>query len=300
MPNLTGRQVAAILLRRAGQGLGQYFDQKQLAEQREIERKNREWVDRQRKRTDVRFEQGQEDRQRALDRFNIEQQSQQRAQSFLKILGGDSPFAPEIPDVNIQRQKAFDITGRTAPATVQAGAFGEDLVGAGVPSDIAGMAVLKKLGIAPKAPKAQTERQKWAALSLNPNRNPLEELEYQSLDKTYGSDKKAQAEAKKQRKQIKTDQIKWDKDVRAHVLRNAVAYPQTAELLNETGRFSIGYRLKPESWSDKDWNLYKFEQVKINRFMGRRPVVTEFDVDLGAMEKLRSKYSEEEIQQALQ
>ena len=80
-------------------------------------------------------------------------------------------------------------------------------------------------------------------------------------------------ETEKQRAKLKSDQKKWDKDVRGHVLRNAEMYPQTANLLAETGRFSIGYRLKPEGWNDKKWNLYKFEQVRIRRFMGERPAV---------------------------
>lgn len=88
MPNLTGRQVAAILLRRAGQGLGQYFEQKQLAEQEELRRKDRE-------RVDILFKQGQADRQRKLGAIRQEGQDQAYLNSLLRQL--DAPFGMSIP-----------------------------------------------------------------------------------------------------------------------------------------------------------------------------------------------------------
>ena len=255
MPKPTGAQIIGALLRAGGRGIGQYYDYKQLEEQKKLRAEDREWM------KTVRGWR-KEDRTRDIAQEKREQQVKQQAQSFLKILSGDSPYAPEIPDVNIQRQKAYDTIGRTAPEDVKFGAKREGLTRAGLTQE----QVLKKLGIAPKAEKTarQKEEEKlWQTLTTE-----------QKIQKLFGIKPPDTAgEAKKQRAKLKSDQKKWDKDAKAHVLRNVEMYPQTANLLAETGRFSIGYRLKPENWSDKNWNLYKFEQVRISRFMGARPGV---------------------------
>jgi len=274
----TGAQIIGEILRQAGQGVGQYHDLKQYEEQKKLQEEDREWI---------KMVRGwrKEDRQRDIAQAKREQQVKQRAQSFLKILGGDSPFAPEIPDVNIQRQKAYDILGRTAPPTIGAGALKEHLIQAGEPEPTAELARLKKLGIAPKAPSepsaTQEDRARWVRLKLNPKRTPAEELEYQSLNKTYGTEPPdTSKETEKRQKELEKDQKQWDKDVRQWITpasRNAI-YPRMNEILQKYGVFLIGRNQIPKDWQpekkDSKWFEYLMELNSIRNMFGTRPQTT--------------------------
>ncbi len=304
MPNLTGKQIAGILLQAGGRGLGQYFDQKQLEEQKRLQAEDREWM------KTVRGWR-KEDRARDVVEAKREQQTKQRAQSFLKILSGDSPFAPEIPDVNIQRQEAFDILGRTAPPTIGAGALKEHLIQAGTPEPTAELARLRELGIAPKAPKEPTDLDDWVSLSLNPERTAGEQLRFQALDKRFGKDDKAKVEVEKQRVKLKSDQKQWDKDVRQYVTSsfNRENFPRTIEVLDKYGATVIGRKQAPKNWKTEDpfkkeWPQYLMELNRVRNVFGVRPVITEtqtLNVNQSIVDQLRAKgYSEEEIREATQ
>jgi len=68
---LTGREIAGMLLQAGGRGLAQYYDLKQLAEQKESQAEDRDWV------KTVRGWR-KEDRQRDITQAKREQQVQQR------------------------------------------------------------------------------------------------------------------------------------------------------------------------------------------------------------------------------
>ena len=266
MPKLTGKQILGMLLRAGGQGLGAYYDQRQLEEQEKLRAEDRDWMNTVRGwRT--------EDRQHGIAQAKEEQRVKQRAQTMLKFLRKNTA----IPNAYTMMQGASDVLGKTASPTISAGALKEDLIRGGAPEPVAELARLKKLGIAPKAPKAPTERQRWAGLSLKPNRTPLEELEYQSLDKTYGNDKKAQKEVEKQRIKLKGDQVKWDKDVRQYVTSsfNRENFPRMIELLDKGGVLLIGSNQTPKSWQKGDekkkWFEYLMELNRVRNVFGVRP-----------------------------
>jgi hypothetical protein len=297
---LKGREILGILLQRAGRGVEQYYDLKQFEEQKKLRAEDRDWI------KTVRGWR-KEDRQRDIAQAKREQEVKQRAASFLKILGGDSPFAPEIPDVNIRRQKAYDVIGETAPRTVGAGALKEHLIRAGEPESVAELARLKELGIAPEKPDkpsaSQEDRARWVQLSLRPDRDPAEELEYQSLNKTYGNDKAAQSEVEKHQKKLEKSQIQWDKDYDNYIKTYTDQFPMHTKLIKEQSEGKMGgvSRLIIASWSGKDQGKYRAERVRLHNILGPRPEKIEPatpDIDPLVLERLRGKYSEEEIREA--
>ena len=95
MPKPNAAQILGALLRAGGRGIGTYYDQKQLAEQEALRKKDREWIEKQRKQSDIQFGQSQKDRKRKLGEVRQGEADQAYLNSLLKQL--DTPFGMSIP-----------------------------------------------------------------------------------------------------------------------------------------------------------------------------------------------------------
>lgn len=163
---LSTAQKIGMMLKLAGRGLGTYADIKESQRERGLEAEDRAFTDEQR-------EVWRETQRQAQAEINQRRQ----AEAFIRVLGGQSPFAPDrpgampeiaaaIPDPQTRRQRAYDVAGRPAPVDVKLGAFGEGLGRAGYKPEQIAMAKLRELGILPSPTERRNVMTNEALLRL--------------------------------------------------------------------------------------------------------------------------------------